>query len=546
MAELLSSAQMRDIEQAEIESGAVTGLRLMERAGRGAVAAALEHWPELAQGAHRALVLCGPGNNGGDGFVIARRLRDRGWAVDVFLYGDAAKLPPDAKTNHDLWMDMGRVHPLSSEAIRACPRPDLFVDAVFGTGLTRPLPDELSDALDMRMMTHWPGLGRTRHLAVDCPSGLNLDTGTVPGGDESDRGQNRADLTVSFHSLKLGHILSEGPALCGTVRIVDIGLTGVNSAERAPLGGDPSPERVRLIDRDASTPDNWPALCIAKMQGAGHKYDHGHAMVLSGGTAQGGAARMAARAALRAGAGLVTLLCPPDALPENACQLNAIMLRPCDGSDALSASVDDRVSALCLGPGMGTAAATRDLVAAALAHETRAGRPAVVLDADALTAFADAPDALFDRTHHRTVLTPHEGEFARIFPDLSQASRGTRSKIDVVRAAADRAGCIVLLKGADTVIAQPGGGASVHSAAGPRAAPWLATAGAGDVLAGLITGLAAPAGAPALFQVVEAAVWLHVEAARIAGPGLIAEDLPDVLPQVFTALKGAETSYEVS
>ncbi|SHH78066.1 bifunctional ADP-dependent NAD(P)H-hydrate dehydratase/NAD(P)H-hydrate epimerase [Marivita hallyeonensis] len=549
MTELLTSAQMRAIELAEIDSGVVTGLQLMERAGRGAVAAALARWPELATGAHRAMILCGPGNNGGDGFVIARRLKDRGWDIDVFLFGDAEKLPPDAKINHDLWTEQGTVTPLDHDAMRACGKPDLFVDAVFGTGLTRPLPDALADALDAEVMRKWRGSHKIRRLAIDCPSGLNLDTGMLPQPDKDEDEDalfvpkmNCADLTVAFHSLKLGHKIGMGPAVCGTVEVVDIGLTGEDATERSMIGLPPDRERVRLIDPifvQKPLPTRfWPGSCVAKEVG-GHKYDFGHVMVLSGGPGRGGAGRMAARTALRAGAGLVTLLCPPDALQENACHLNAVMLRPCADADAFRQIADDRVTALCLGPGMGVGPGTRAFVRAALAHSggDRAWREtAIVLDADALISFEENPATLFADTHARTVLTPHEGEFARLFPDLSQAERGDLSKVDAVRIAADRAGCIVLLKGVDTVIAQPGGGASVHSATGPRSVPWLATAGAGDVLAGLIAGLAAMPTSPDLFCVVEAAVWLHCEAALQFGPGLIAEDLPDMLPKVFSTL----------
>lgn len=544
MAELLTSAQMRALEQGEIESGAVTGLKLMERAGRGSVAAALAKWPELAVAPHRAMVLCGPGNNGGDGFVIARRLKDLGWSVDVFLYGDADKLPPDAKANHDLWLSMGDVSPVHTTTVRRRARPDLFVDAVFGTGLMRPLHEDLATVLDLRMMDAWADGNAIRRLAVDCPSGLNLDTGRVPvAGDGAMTGINSAHLTVAFHALKVGHKLGLGPTLCGDVQVVDIGLEGADAAQRAVIGSKPDTERVRLVDTGFGhhrIPRHiWPGAMIAKMRGQGHKYDYGHVMVCAGGPGRGGAARLAARAALRSGAGLVTVLCPPDAVPENACHLDAVMLRACPDATAFRQIVDDRVTALCLGPGLGVGPGTRALVAAALEHRRGKGGwrdRVVVLDADALTSFEKDPEALFRMTHAHSVLTPHEGEFARLFPDLAHSRRAERSKIDVVRAAADRAGCIVLLKGEDTVIAQPGGGASVHSATGPRAVPWLATAGAGDVLAGLIAGLAAPETAPDLFCVTEAAVWLHCEAARLYGPGLIAEDLPDMLPKVFSTL----------
>ncbi|MFP7571498.1 NAD(P)H-hydrate dehydratase [Marivita sp. S2033] len=544
MTELLSSAQMRAIELAEIESGAVTGLQLMERAGRGAVQAALRKWPDLAKGAHRALILCGPGNNGGDGFVIARRLRDLGWEVDVFLFGDATSLPPDAKVNHDLWLNMGTVSPFDPSAIQRCDQPALFVDAVFGTGLTRPIPKELAAVLDTGMMTNPAHGPAVRRLAIDCPSGLNLDTGMVPGDDQANL-VNSAHLTISFHSLKVGHKLGLGPSLCGDVEVVDIGLRGADAKERAMVGTAPDAERARLVIPDFMQRPLplrvWPGAIVAKLQGSGHKYDYGHVIVMSGGVGKGGAARMAARTALRAGAGLVTILCPPAALQENATHLDAVMLSACADPSTFRGIADDRVTALCLGPGMGVGARTRDFVLAALAHRggDRASRPtAVILDADALTSFADDPSALFAHTHERTILTPHEGEFARLFPNMSQSARGETSKIDAARQAANMAGCVVLLKGEDTVIAEPGGGASVHSATGARAVPWLATAGAGDVLAGLIAGLAAPSTSAGLFQVAEAAVWLHCEAARVFGPGLIAEDLPDTLPRVFSRLTG--------
>ncbi|MBD3765867.1 MAG: NAD(P)H-hydrate dehydratase, partial [Rhodobacterales bacterium] len=246
----------------------------------------------------------------------------------------------------------------------------------------------------------------------------------------------------------------------------------------------------------------------------------------------------AARGALRVGAGLVTLGCPPQALAENAARLDAVMLRPlADGAGLAALLADGRIRALCLGPGLGTEGAAHDLVAAALA----AGRPAV-LDADALTLIAVRPD-LTRALHPACVLTPHGGEFARLFPDLAARMQGpvdrgpAFSRLDAARAAAARAGCTVLLKGPDTVIATPDGQAAIHAAVGDRAAPWLATAGAGDVLAGLIAGLLARGQAP--FPAACVAAWLHVEAARRFGPGLIAEDLPETLPAVLRDLMAA-------
>ena len=270
-----------------------------------------------------------------------------------------------------------------------------------------------------------------------------------------------------------------------------------------------------------------------RKEGRAHKYDHGHALVLSGGPGATGAARLAARAALRIGAGLVTLGVPPAAQLEVAMHSTAVMLVRLKDANALGAVLeDDRITALCLGPGMGVARAA-GLIEAALTAPARA----TVLDADALTALA-LDGALMGLLHDRCVLTPHEGEFARLFPDLAerlgQAPQSRQVRTTVVRAAAIRAGCTVLLKGADTLIAAPDGQCSISEAGAGRAAPWLATAGAGDVLAGFVVGLMARGHPP--MHAAETAVWLHVEAARRFGPGLIAEDLPEVLPQVFAAL----------
>ena len=276
------------------------------------------------------------------------------------------------------------------------------------------------------------------------------------------------------------------------------------------------------------------------MHASGHKYDFGNVHVFAGGVGHGGAGRLAARAALRAGAGLVTVICPPAALQENAAKLDAVMLRALRDDQPLDAIADDRVTGFCLGPGMGVSSKkTRMRVSEALSRErsARAGRkPVVVLDADALSSFAEAPDELFALAHPHTILTPHDGEFARLFPDLAQYMRDGGSKVDAVRAAAQRAGCVVLLKGPDTVIAEPGGGACLHAASYDRSVPWLATAGAGDVLAGLIVGLAASPRAPDLIVAAEVAVWLHVQAALEFGPGLIAEDLTEILPAVLRDL----------
>jgi hydroxyethylthiazole kinase-like uncharacterized protein yjeF len=227
MTEPLTAAGMRAIERAAIESGAVTGLGLMERAGRGVVEAALNRWPRLARGPRRAVVFCGPGNNGGDGFVIARLLHDRGWGIDLYLLGDPARLPADAKANHDRWAEVGAVHPIPEFEVRRRWDCDLVVDALFGTGLTRPiegLGDILFDIADAaRLGAERRGEGPVV-VAVDLPSGLDTDTGEVLTPTTGGPGAAAANLTVTFHGLKRAHVRGEGPARCGQVIVADIGL----------------------------------------------------------------------------------------------------------------------------------------------------------------------------------------------------------------------------------------------------------------------------------------------------------------------------------
>lgn len=553
MIELLTAQQMRDHERAAINSGVVTGLELMERAGQGVVSALMDHMPTLAKKPSHALVLCGPGNNGGDGFVIARLLSKIGFSVDLYLFGDPEKLPPDARTNHDRWAHGHAVHPWDPDAILVGKKPDVVVDAVFGIGLTRALPQIVASVLDASREKGRKREDRVFRVAVDCPSGLNLDTGYIAAtpfdaDDHSPKSQIYADLTVTFHSPKPGHYLGRGPDHCGALCVVDIGLgrAGVGS-NPAGTATEKEEAHLTLIDRveNATAKNavdaNWPLSLLPKMRGGAHKYDFGHVIVFAGGVGTGGAGRMAARAALRSGAGLVTLVCPKAAILENATHLNAIMLRGLDDPMELNSVADARVSAFCVGPGLGVGSKTKALVGEVLARQTEneAGRnPAVILDADALTSFADAPEVLFEHTHCRTILTPHQGEFRRLFPDLAELERRGCSKVDVVREAARRAGCVVLLKGRDTVIADPNGRARLHAAAYDRAVPWLATAGAGDVLAGLIAGLAAAPASADLTVAAEAAVWLHVECALSFGPGLIAEDLPEELPKVMRSLVG--------
>lgn len=509
--ELLTAAQMKAIEQAAIDSGEVTGLELMEKAGRGVVEAIFEWRPKCAASPGRAVVLCGPGNNGGDGFVVARLLKGQGWKVQVLLYGDEAKLPPDAAENCQRWREVGEV-----EGLREPPEADLYIDALFGGGLTRPLADGLRIVRPLLS----PDMAE-RTMAIDGPSGLCLDSGKVLGFAFP------AGATCTFQRGRLGHYLGDGPEMSGRLFIKNIGLENWCSdlALRDILDTAPT-HRIKT-----------PSGRIGK-SGIDHKYSHGHTLVLSGGTGKGGAARLAARGALRVGAGLVTVGTPPSALIENAAHLNAIMLARIEGAAGLSEVLqDERINSVVLGPGLGVSEMTREMTLVALQSTKRS----VVLDADALTVFQDDPAKLFDATRDKkTVLTPHMGEFGRLFPDIAEtltipATTGPAfSRVDAVRAAASRAGCAVLLKGPDTVVADPIGAVSVVSAAYERASPWLATAGSGDVLAGFIGGLLARG--LSRISAAETGAWLHQECAREFGPGLIAEDLPETLPEVFRNL----------
>lgn len=524
MAELLTAAQMRAIEAAAIVSGDVTGLELMGRAGRGVVEAIFEEWPELRAGSFRAAVLCGPGNNGGDGFVVARLLKERGWDVTCYAWDDLARQGPDAREMRARWEAAGgRITPFGAFH-PARDGFDVMVDALFGIGMTRGL--EISASLE-----EFLGCA-PRRVAVDLPSGLMSDSG---GSVEP---KFVADLSVTFHAPKLGHFLGLGPECCGKLVVADIGLRG---GQGVPLVAAPDVRRLR------------------KGSGA-HKFGHGAALVLAGPSGRGGAARLAARGALRIGAGLVTVGCPAEALAENAARLDAVMLRVVEDRAGLEAVLEDgRIGVVCLGPGLGTGAREAGLVAVALGMPVPGltrdlsggvgegsgvgpgaspGR-GLVLDADALTILSREA-GLFGALHEGCVLTPHGGEFARLFPDIAEklaapATKGPAySKVDATREAAARAGCVVLFKGADTVIAAPDGRCAINLAHYERAAPWLATAGSGDVLAGFIAGLMARGFSP--FDAACTGAWLHVECAREFGPGLIAEDLPEMLPAVFRRL----------
>ncbi len=493
MFELLTNAEMAQADRRTI-AGGVPGIQLMEQAGSAVADAVMAR----ERAGSRVIVVAGPGNNGGDGFVAARLLAERGYAVEIMLVGEMARLKGDAALAAKRWTG-----PVSAADPAGLAGAQVIIDALFGAGLDRPV-EGLS-----RFMIEALNAQPAPVVAVDLPSGVNGNSGAIMGVAV------KAARTVTFFRKKPGHVLLPGRLHCGAVSVADIGIPASVLAEIAP-----------------KTFENIPTLWRAAFpvpDDAGHKYDRGHAVVASGPSWSTGAARLAARGALRAGAGLVTIASPREALAINAVANLAVMVRPVDGADELIQFLSDhRLNAFAIGPGVGVGEATCDLVLAALA-----GERAVVLDADAITSFADKPlrlaDALRRREGRATILTPHEGEFSRYFHSLDERTK-VGSKLDRARLAARLIGAIVLLKGPDTVVAAPDGRAAVAA----NAPPYLATAGAGDVLAGMAAGLLAQ-GMPA-FEAAAAAVWLHGEAARSIGPGLISEDLPEALPAVYRAL----------
>jgi ADP-dependent NAD(P)H-hydrate dehydratase / NAD(P)H-hydrate epimerase len=489
---VLTTAEMEQADRLAI-AGGTPGFALMLRAGQAVAEAAMDLAPQGP-----ILVVAGSGNNGGDGFVAGSELVARGRSVSIILLCERDTLQGDAALAARGWK--GPVLPCTGAAIGA---PALIIDALLGAGLNRPVKGDTHDIIDAINTSHAPV------LSVDLPSGINGTTGAVMGVAV------RATETVTFFRRKPGHLLLPGRVHCGRVRLVDIGIDPGVLAEIRPLTFENIPKFWR---------ESFPVPRID-----GHKYARGHAVVISGDHAATGAARLAARGALRAGAGLVTLASPRDALAINSSALTAVMIRAIEtAAEFADLLADKRLNACVIGPGAGVGGGTRDLVLAALA-----AKRASVLDADALTSFADTPDHLFEAIKtsgdSQVVLTPHEGEFPRLFSDMSN-KHPHRSKLERVRAAAERSGAVVLLKGPDTVVAGPDGRAAIAA----NAPPWLATAGAGDVLAGMIAGLLAQE-VPA-FQAACMGVWMHGEAGSEAGPGLIAEDLPEVLPAVFRRL----------
>ncbi|MFZ4122481.1 MAG: NAD(P)H-hydrate dehydratase [Caulobacterales bacterium] len=481
---IISVAQMRAMDEAAPALGMPT-IQLMENAGAAVAQAIMARFSP-----RQTAVLCGPGNNGGDGWVCARHLAQAGWPVWVETLVPTAQLRGDAAVMAAAFN--GQVRPLNTTE----PHADLYVDALFGAGLSRPLAPEIA-GLAQALASQ-----KAKLVAVDVPSGLPGD------GDPPLAGQGfRAALTVTFVAKKRAHVLHPARSFCGDVIVADIAMpTGAWSGLR--------------LDLHENDPRLWGAA-FPQPAAMAHKHARGHAMVVSGGLANTGAARLAAHAALRVGAGLVTVLSPPSALIVNAAHLTAVMLRACADAKEMAESAR-QARATVIGPAAGVTPATRETVQALLKENA-----ALVLDADALTVFQDEPTELFAALRSKDVLTPHAGEFNRLFPGLLSAAP---TRVEATIEAARRAGCVLLLKGPDTVIAAPDARVVVNA----TGTPYLATAGSGDVLAGLIAGLMAQ-GMDA-FDAASAAAWLHGRCAEVLGVGLIAEDLPTALPEVLRTL----------
>jgi ADP-dependent NAD(P)H-hydrate dehydratase / NAD(P)H-hydrate epimerase len=521
---LLTNSEMAEADRLTI-TGGTPGSVLMEQAG----AAVAREAARLLPRHRRVAVFCGPGNNGGDGFVAARVLAAQEFTVELGLLGAHDRLRDDAALAAKSWI--GKILAIEELDLDSA---DLVIDALFGAGLARDL-DGPAKALVLRL-NEWTKRMKKPILSVDIPSGIDGSSGQIRGG------AIKAARTVTFFRRKTGHLLLPGRIHCGVTTVADIGIPGSVLETISP-----------------KTFANCPAVWQQRFpvpRVDGHKYSRGHAVVLSGGPAHTGAARLAARGALRAGAGLVTVATPGAALSIHAAALTAIMTRVCDDADGLvSLLADRRKNTLVMGPGLGVGEKTRALVRAALNADGESGAPprAIVLDADALTSFEDEALGLAQMIRRRgrgVVLTPHDGEFARLFGRAGQNDRSqwlgldmleqvllshldglhSESKLDRARAASRLSGAVVVLKGPDTVVADPDGVATIAE----DLPPWLATAGSGDVLAGIAGGLLAQSMPP--FEAASAAVWLHGAAARHFGPGLVAEDIPENLPPVLRAL----------
>ncbi len=482
MLEVLTPSEMQRADELAV-AGGILSPNLMENAGFAVADEITKRFKKCP-----VAVICGPGGNGGDGFVVARLLATRKWPVKAYLIGERSAVKGDAAVMAGKWKGAIGSFADFEASLGGKSGPRLIVDAIYGAGLNRAFSGYLADGIH--------GAGHPV-VAIDVPSGLDGATGMPRGCSVA------ADVTVTFFRKKPAHLLQPGRRLCGEIVVADIGIP-IDVLEQLDIRlGENSEPHLPFLHADT------------------HKFRKGHAVIWSGPEFATGAARLAARGAARSGAGLTSIAGTSGALSVHANHVSSIMLKQVDDLAAWQELLrDKRITALCVGPGAGVTDGLREHVLAALASGI-----VTVLDADALSVFENQPRRLFDaisaKRERDVVLTPHEGEFTRLFGNLPGQPD---SKHERARWAGRRSRAIIVLKGPDTVIAHPDGRARINA----NGAPKLATAGSGDVLAGVITGLLAQ-GMDA-FEAASAGVWLHADAAnRIPRRSIIAEDLLESL-----------------
>jgi hydroxyethylthiazole kinase-like uncharacterized protein yjeF len=520
---ILTAEAMREVDRAAIEELGIPSLVLMENAAIGVVEAMGEAFAE----AESAAIFCGPGNNGGDGLAIARHLSVRGWDVRIFLIAGGRELSADAQTQLGICrkaelpvVEIGSERDLRGvlEAVAEC---EVLVDALFGTGLTRPLDGLFARAVEAINRLHIPC------VAVDLPSGLSASE-PQPIGPHV-----RADLTVTFAAPKVAHVFPPAADAVGEMVVTDLGIPPKLVDDLEEEAGD-----LHLLMGEEL------ADLLPEREAGSHKGDYGHALIVAGSSGKAGACILAARAAVRAGAGLVTAAVPEPIL--QTVDLGSIESMTLALPAAVSGQLAERAAdvaleaaegkaVLALGPGLGQDPST----AAAIRRIALDCPLPLVLDADGLNAFAGKAGDLAGR-RAETILTPHPGELGRLL-GISTA-RIQEDRIAAARGAAEETGAIVVLKGNLSLIAS---GTAVF--VNPTGNPGMATGGSGDVLTGLIAGLLAQ-GLDALDATV-LAVYLHglagdLAVSRLGEMALAAGDLIEILPAAFAALKGGEDGEE--
>ena len=478
--EILSASQMVKADSLTIENG-ISGETLMENAG-----VSVADFIKTKFSKRKTLILCGPGNNGGDGFVVARHLKESGWDVDLASMIDVRSYKKDALLMAKKWNG----NTISFDNIQL-KNYDLFIDAIFGTGLSKEISGLTASIINKTNKKN------TDVVAIDIPSGVNSDNGEILGI------AFKAKYTITFARKKIGHVIYPGKEKCGDIYIKDIDIA----------------ERHIKSNIMENLPDLW-LKGLPFPTEEQHKYDRGHSVISGGDIDSAGAAVLSAKAALVTGAGLVTVLCPNGATPLYASKLTAVMNKPIHSTDEFSSFIKGKkVTSVLLGPGNGVSERTKKFALEALKMKKRC-----VLDADAISVFKDLPKELFNTIKSDVILTPHEGEFKRLF-----SFEG--NKVEKTQKAAKISKCTIVLKGSDTVIASPDGRTAINT----NAPPTLATAGSGDVLAGIISALLA--NGMDSFKAACAGVWIHSQAANLFGLGLTAEDISKQIPCVLSDIK---------